>query len=73
MIKLRANQIKAVEVGVDFFTDPKKRPNSLIIAPTAFGKSIIIAEIIKRTGRKVISLQPSKELLIQNYNKYILN
>lgn len=69
-MKLRANQIEPVTVGVEFFKLPKMAP-SIIVAPTAFGKSIVIAHIAKGIGEKVLVLQPSKELLEQNYNKFI--
>ena len=69
-MKLRENQIEPVTVGVEFFKLPKMAP-SIIVAPTAFGKSIVIAHIAKGIGEKVLVLQPSKELLEQNYNKFI--
>lgn len=69
-MKLRTNQVKPVEVGVSFMKSNKSKP-SIIVAPTAFGKSIVIAEIVRRLDEKVIILQPSKELLEQNYNKFI--
>ena len=69
-MKLRENQIEPVTVGIEFFKLPKMAP-SIIVAPTAFGKSIVIAHIAKGIGEKVLVLQPSKELLEQNYNKFI--
>lgn len=69
-MKLRENQIEPVTIGVEFFKLPKMAP-SIIVAPTAFGKSIVIAHIAKGIGEKVLVLQPSKELLEQNYNKFI--
>lgn len=69
-MKLRENQIDPVTIGVEFFKLPKIAP-SIIVAPTAFGKSIVIAHIAKGIGEKVLVLQPSKELLEQNYNKFI--
>jgi len=69
-VKLRANQIEPVTIGVEFFKLSKMAP-SIIVAPTAFGKSIVIAHIAKGIGEKVLVLQPSKELLEQNYNKFI--
>jgi DNA repair protein RadD len=69
-MELRQNQIDPVERGVQFFREKKPHP-SIIIAPTAFGKSIVIAKIAKELGEKLIVIQPSKELLEQNYNKYI--
>jgi len=41
---------------------------SVIVAPTAFGKSIVIADIAHQLGEKILVIQPSKELLEQNYN-----
>jgi DNA repair protein RadD len=69
-MKLRPNQIEPVEKGVAFFNQKKASP-SIIVAPTAFGKSIVIAEIAHRLGEKLLVIQPSKELLEQNYNKFI--
>jgi len=69
-LKLRENQVEPVAIGVEFFKTPKMKP-SIIVAPTAFGKSIVIAAIAKELGEKLIVLQPSKELLEQNYNKFI--
>jgi DNA repair protein RadD len=68
--QLRPNQIPAVRAGMSFFRLPKPKP-SIIVAPTAFGKSIAIAEIVRNTPGKFLILQPSKELLAQNYHKYI--
>ena len=69
-INLRSNQIDPVTIGIEFFNTPKIAP-SIIVAPTAFGKSIVIAQIAKGIGEKVLVIQPSKELLEQNYEKFI--
>jgi len=69
-LKLRENQVEPVEKGVAFFQQKKSVP-SIIVAPTAFGKSIVIAEIAHRLGEKLLVIQPSKELLEQNYTKFI--
>ena len=69
-MKLRENQIEPVAIGVEFLRTPKMKP-SIIVAPTAFGKSIVIAAIAKELGEKILVLQPSKELLEQNYNKFV--
>lgn len=68
-MKLRVNQIPVVEYGIEFFNTPKMDP-SIIVAPTAYGKSIIIAHIAKGINEKVLVLQPTKELLEQNYKKF---
>ena len=69
-LKLRENQVEPVKKGVEFFQQKKSVP-SIIVAPTAFGKSIVIAEIAHRLGEKLLVIQPSKELLEKNYNKFI--
>ncbi len=69
-MELRPNQIEPVKKGVEFFKSKKPHP-SIIVAPTAFGKSIVIAEIAHQLGEKILVIQPSKELLEQNYNKFI--
>lgn len=69
-MKLRDYQLEPVAIGIEFFNTPKMAP-SIIVAPTAFGKSIIIAYIAKGINEKVLVIQPSKELLEQNYNKLI--
>jgi DNA repair protein RadD len=53
------------------FFQQKKADPSIIVAPTAFGKSIVIASIAKELGEKLLVIQPNKELLEQNYNKFI--
>ena len=69
-MELRPNQIEPVKKGVAFFQQKKAEP-SIIVAPTAFGKSIVIASIAKELGEKLLVIQPNKELLEQNYNKFI--
>lgn len=69
-MELRPNQIEPVKKGVAFFQQKKAEP-SIIVAPTAFGKSIVIASIAKEVGERMLVIQPNKELLEQNYNKFI--
>jgi len=40
-----------------------------LVLPTASGKSLIIAEIVKKSKKKTIILQPTKEILEQNLEK----
>ena len=68
---LREYQQKAVQAGIDFFLDRKENKPSVIVAPTGSGKSLIIANIAKKLDGKVIIFQPSKELLEQNFAKYV--
>lgn len=69
-MELRPNQIEPVKRGIEYFSLKKAEP-SIIVAPTAFGKSIVIAAIAKEVAERVLVIQPSKELLEQNYNKFI--
>lgn len=69
MITLRENQEEPIRKAMDFFRQKNPKP-SLIVLPTAWGKSILTAFVAKNTTDKIIVLQPSKELLEQNYNKY---
>ena len=69
MIELRQNQLEPVRKAINFFTQAKPKP-SLIVLPTAWGKSILTAFVAKECNDKLIVLQPPKELLEQNYLKY---
>lgn len=68
-MELRDNQIDPVKIGIEFFNKSFSKP-SLMVEPVAFGKSIVIAYITKGITGKTIVLQPSKELLEQNYEKF---
>lgn len=70
MITLRQNQGEPIDKAIQFFQEPKPKP-SLIVLPTAWGKSILTAYVAKHTNDRLIVLQPSKELLEQNYKKYL--
>lgn len=70
MFKFRGYQTEAIGAGVDFFKDPKKKFNGLEILPTGSGKSLVIAGIAKELPGKSVILQPSQEILVQNYQKY---
>ena len=69
MITLRENQGEPIRKAVGFFNEKKPKP-SLIVLPTAWGKSILTAFVAKECNDRLIVLQPSKELLEQNYMKY---
>ena len=58
MVTLRKNQIEPVRIGIEYFSEKKPVP-SIIVAPTAFGKSIVIAHIAKGVGEKLLVIQPS--------------
>lgn len=68
--KLRDYQQEACDLGYEFFqSDSKKRP--IIVAPTGAGKSLYVADMANRLKSGILVLQPSLELLKQNYAKYI--
>lgn len=66
MYQLRDYQQEAVEAALQAFQ--KDRP-FIIQAATAAGKSLIISELCHRLDAPVLILQPSKEILEQNYAK----
>ncbi len=68
-MQLRDNQVEPIDKAIQFFRSDKVQP-SIIVLPTAWGKSILSAYIAKYCGDNIIILQPSKELLEQNYKKY---
>lgn len=67
--QLRPYQQDAVNSGVDYFKG-KTNKNAILILPTGSGKSIVIASLVAPLEGKTIVLQPSKEILEQNYTKY---
>jgi DNA repair protein RadD len=69
MLKPRPYQKKVVDDAINFFNSKSKK-REIIVAPTASGKSIIIAFITKELKEGVLVLQPSKELLLQNFEKF---
>jgi DNA repair protein RadD len=68
MFKLRPYQQEAVDKAIEYFHD-KTKGGALVVAPTASGKSIIIASIAKELKGKTIVFQPNREILEQNYEK----
>lgn len=73
MFNLRWYQEEAVQAFWDYFNNGG-RGNPLLVLPTGSGKSIVIAEIIKRIfatypGQRVMVLAHVKELVEQNYKK----
>lgn len=71
MITLRDNQVQPHKIAVAFFEKIKGVKPSIIVAPTAFGKSVLIAKTAADIKDKLLILQPTKELLDQNYAKYL--
>lgn len=69
MIQLRSNQTEPIQKAIEFFKQSKPKP-SLIVLPTAWGKSILTAFVAQNCNDRLLVLQPSKELLEQNIKKY---
>lgn len=68
-IQLRDYQKAASDKAVAFFLDPKIKRNGLIVIPTGGGKSWILADIANRLNDNVLIFCPSREILIQNFEK----
>jgi DNA repair protein RadD len=66
----RPYQQEAIGRAVDFFHD-KKKYNGIEILPTGSGKSVVIANIAKELPGKTVVFQPSKEILEQNFKKFL--
>lgn len=69
MYKLRPYQAEAVEIAVNKLEGTSKP--FIIQAATGAGKSLIIADICHKIDKPILILQPSKEILEQNYAKLI--
>jgi DNA repair protein RadD len=66
MIELRPYQADAVS---KLLWSRNMEGADLAVLPTGSGKSIIIAELAKQLGEPILILQPTKEILEQNYAK----
>jgi len=67
MYKLRKYQEDAVEAGVKNLLTSDK--NGILILPSGSGKSLVVAGIAQALDGPVLVLQPSVEILEQNYSK----
>jgi len=70
MYKLRYYQTEASNIGIKNLTKNNPQPFVLQLA-TGAGKSLIIADMASKLDGKVLVLQPSKELVVQNHSKMI--
>lgn len=66
----RPYQQTAIDKGVDYLTNDNI-DNAILILPTGSGKSIVIANLLAPLEAYTLVLQPSKEILEQNFAKYI--
>lgn len=69
MYVLRPYQQRAVDAGVSYFRDKSQKKPVLMILPTAAGKSLVLSEIARTVDAPLIVFQPTREILMQNYNK----
>ena len=69
MYKLRDYQQQAVNSVIRFFQ--KKREPAVVVLPTGAGKSLVIAELARIAKGRVLVLAHVKELVEQNYEKYL--
>lgn len=67
---LRDMQSLAVDRCVDFFLNGNPGRNGLVVAPTSFGKSLLLSNIAAQLDAPVLVFQPSKEILEQNLAKF---
>ena len=64
---LRDYQDEAVDAGVSYLHDKKRRrKNGIIVAPTGSGKSLLIASMCTRLDGPSVVFQPTREILQQN-------
>lgn len=68
--QLRPYQSESINLSVEFLTSKNENKTALVILPTGSGKSVVIAKILEPLQGKTIVLQPSKEILEQNYEKF---
>ena len=65
---LRSYQKAASDASVQAFKS-KSDSNGILVLPTGAGKSLIVADIAHRLDGPLLILQPSKEILQQNFAK----
>ncbi len=69
MYELRDYQRTAVDNAVKYFK--QSRDPAVIVLPTGAGKSLVIAELARIAKGRVLILAHVKELVEQNYQKYV--
>lgn len=71
MIRLRPYQEEPVRKAIEYFRQDNPEP-ALMVCPTGWGKSLLAAEVAAACPDPILVVQPTKELLEQNLNKYRL-
>lgn len=66
----RDYQESGIKVSIEILKSKKPR-KEIVVSPTAGGKSLYVAFSALAVDYPLIVLQPSKELLMQNYNKFL--
>lgn len=69
--QLRDYQQAAADAGIRYFLNGSKGQGALMVLPTGSGKSLVIAEIARQLSSPIVIFQPTKEILEQNYQKYV--
>lgn len=69
-MELRGYQKEAVDAGLKYLKGRAKKPG-VIVVPTGGGKSLCISKIAQGLDGPTLILQPSKEILVQNYEKAV--
>lgn len=67
---LRKMQSDAVDACTDFFENSKPGKNGIAVCPTAWGKSLLIANVVSALDAPCLVFQPSLEILKQNKDKF---
>lgn len=67
-ITLRPYQKQASDAAVSFFLNGTAS-GGLIVIPTGGGKSVLLADIARRIGQPILIFCPSREIILQNYEK----
>ena len=68
-VRLRDYQKAAADKMVSFFRSSHNERNGIVIIPTGGGKSWVIVDVANRLKDNVLVLCPSREILLQNYEK----
>jgi len=71
MLKFRPYQEIAYNDCLNYLNDKTNYKKSIVIAGTGWGKALLIGALAKAIESPVLVLQPSKELLEQNFSKLV--